>query len=177
MASLVVGEFAGPKELLAAVRSLREAGLHRLDTYSPFPVEGTEEALGVKKSGVPLAVLIAGLAGAGVGYSMQYFCNAIDWPIVVGNRPAHAAPLFVPITFELGVLFASFGALFSLLWQARLPEPWHRTQLVEQFRNATLSGFWVSVEQEPAGPEAERLAESLRSLGATSVSVLAEPEP
>jgi hypothetical protein len=170
MSELVLGEFSEPGALLTAVRRLRQEGLRRLETYSPFPLEGAPEALGLPRSRLPLAVLIAGLGGAGIAYSMQLFCNAIDWSLIVGNRPPHAAPMFVPITFELGVLFGSFGAFFGLFAILRLPRLYHPLDEVDRFRTSTLSGFWVSVELEPSDPPIEQIAGRLRELGAISVS-------
>ncbi|MBI5543517.1 MAG: DUF3341 domain-containing protein, partial [Deltaproteobacteria bacterium] len=128
----------------------------------------------LRRSPVPLIVLIAGLAGAATAYAIQVYCNAISYPLNVGNRPPHAAPLFVPITFELGVLSASLAAVFALLVLFRFPMPYHRTQQVEAFRSATVSGFWLSVEVEAAlTPKVE---EELRGLGAKAVQTLGEEE-
>ncbi len=172
MSQLVLAQFADPDHLLAATRKLREALEGALETYSPFPVEGGSEALGLPRSRVPAAVLIGGLLGAGGGYAMQVFCNAVDWPIIVGNRPPHAAASFVPITFELGVLCGSFGAFFSVLGFNKLPALFHPVDRLEAFRSATTEGFWLSVERAPADPPVEKLAERLRELGAVAVSVI-----
>lgn len=176
MTTIVLGQFESGEALLGAARTMRESGHSGLDVYSPFPLAGSSEALGLPRSSVPLVVLIAGLSGAGIGYTMQLFCNAIDFPINVGNRPPHAAPSFVPITFELGVLFASFGALFALLWLCGFPKLFHPVSRSDAFRSATVDGFWLSVELDPARWDAKTVSHELEKLGAKAVS-LVEEEP
>lgn len=175
-AQIVLARFADEHALFAAARSMREAGHAGLDLHSPFPLEGASEALGLVRSRVPLATLIAGLTGAAIGYTMQLYCNAIDFPINVGNRPAHAALSFVPITFELAVLFAAFGALLSMLASIRLPTIWHPTQASEPFRSASVDGYWLSVPLEAGAWDPSAISEKLRSLGATEISIVAAEE-
>jgi hypothetical protein len=180
MTTLILGEFSTSAKLLRAVRALRERGRgRRLDTHTPYPVEGTSEALDLPRSPVPAAVLIGGLSGAAVGYSLQLFCNAIDFPINVGGRPPHAFPSFIPITFELAILFGSFTALFALLALFRFPQLYHPSGEVDAFRSATTHAFWVSVElPQPDRALARAIVDELRELGAQTVSVVeGEPEP
>src|SRR5258708_4824082 len=114
-----LGEFATPEKLLDAVRALRKRGPQgwppgEIDTYSPFPLHGAAEAIGLRKSKIPLLVLTGGLTGVLLAYLMQWWCNAVDYPLNVGGRPAQSAPAFIPIVFEVGILLASFGAFFGL---------------------------------------------------------------
>src|SRR5262249_27089879 len=92
----VLGEFATPQGMLGAVRHLRRLGYKNLDTYSPYPVEGSSEALGLPRSRVALFVLVGGLVGATLGYLLQYFCNVYDFPINIGGEapphPPHPPP-------------------------------------------------------------------------------------
>jgi len=171
---LVLGRFEDGEALLEAARRLREAGHRGLDLYSPYPLEGAAEALGLRRSSVPRAILVAGLSGALGGYLIQWFCNAYDFPINVNGRPPHSAPSFVPITFESGVLAASFGAVLALLWLFRFPMPWHPVQQAEPFRSATVDGYWLSVPVQEEGPEA--IAREIEALGAKAVSVVGPEE-
>ncbi|HEY3444980.1 MAG TPA: DUF3341 domain-containing protein [Myxococcales bacterium] len=175
--ALVLARFETPELLLAAARKLRDGGHSALDLLSPFPIEGASEVLELKRSPVPLTVLVSALSGAGIGYSMQLFCNAVDWPINVGNRPPHAFLSFVPITFELAVLFGGLSALFALLWLFRFPMPWHPTQLCEPFRSATVDGLWLSLGLDPTRWDLDTVSSELRGLGAKELSVVFEEEP
>ncbi|MGC4117760.1 MAG: DUF3341 domain-containing protein [Myxococcales bacterium] len=175
--ALVLARFESPALLLEAARKLRDGGHSAIDLFSPFPIEGASEVLELKRSTVPLTVLIAGMSGAGVGYSMQLFCNAIDWPINVGNRPPHAFLSFVPITFELAVLFGGLSALFALLWLFRFPMPFHPTQLAEPFRSATVDGLWLSLGLDPSKWDVKTVSSELEGLGGKDLSVVYEEEP
>lgn len=172
---LVLGEFAGGPELLAAARALREAGHAGLDVYSPYPLAGTAEALGLKPTRIPLVTLVGGLTGALTGYAIQAYTNAVDYPINVGGRPPHAAPMFVPITFELGVLFAALSAVLSLILFCGLPRLFHPAHLAEPFRSATVDGFWLSAQIDPSAWDPEAIRRELERLGARTVSMVEEP--
>ena len=83
----LLAEFDNPTALVEAARSARAAGYRRLDAYTPFPVEELSEALGYRKTAMPLVVLIGGIIGCVGGYALQYWTSAIDYPLNVGGRP------------------------------------------------------------------------------------------
>jgi hypothetical protein len=174
--SVVLGEFPGPSPLLEAVRTLRQEGFTELDTHSPFPLHGAEEALGLRPSRVPWMAFGAGLTGAALGYFMQWGFNASLYPLNVGNRLAHSPLANIPITFELTILFTALALFFGLvLVFFRLPRPYHPVFEVEAFRSATTHGYWVSVEL-PRGdvPGTRRVRELLEGLGGVNVAVVEE---
>jgi len=173
MSTFVLGEFAEERALLDAARTLREAGGATLDVHSPYPLHGTDEALGLRPSTVPLVALIAGVTGAVSGYLLQWYTVAFDWPLNVGNRPPHSAPAFIPVTFELGVLFASATIFVGLLaWWFGFPRVHHPAFEVEAFRSASIDGLWLSGEVAPE--RAEAFAAELGRLGARQVYVVPE---
>ena len=169
--SWVLGEFATPDALVAATRKMREAGFQGMDTYSPYPLHGGSEALGLPPSKVPFIALGGGLTGMITALAMQTWMNSVDYPINVGGRPILSLPAWVPITFELGVLFAAFGIFFGLLGLSRLPQPYHPVFESEAFRSASTHGFWLSVPQA-VGQDATAVMDQLKALGATQVSVV-----
>ncbi len=171
----VLGEFATPERLLEAARALRERGFQRLDAHTPFPVEGVDEVLELKPSRLPALVLVAGLGGAAGAYVLQWFTQAVDWPLNVGGRPLHSAPSFIPITFETAVLAAVGAAFLGVMVTCGLPRVTHPFFELETFRSATVDGFWVSVAVE-ASEEADAAAEALRALGAAQISQVEESE-
>ena len=167
----VLGEFAEAEAVLAAARALRAKGLDGLDLHSPYPVHGADEALGLRRSTVPVVALIAGVTGALTGYALQWWTVGIDWPINVGNRPPHSPPAFIPITFELGVLMSSLAIFFGLLFAYfRFPRVHHPVFEVEAFRSASIDRLWLSAAV--GRTEADRVAAELRRLGAASVSIV-----
>ena len=173
MTSYVLGEFTEEGALLAAARALREAGHAQLDLHSPYPLHGAEEALGLRRSTVPLLTLVMGVVGAVSGYLLQWWTVGVDWPLNVGNRPPHSAPAFIPVTFELGVLFSSLAIFIGLLaGYFGFPRVHHPVFEVEAFRSASIDGLWLSAAV--GRTEADAVAGDLRRLGARSISIVLE---
>jgi hypothetical protein len=169
----VLGEFEREHALLDAARVLRARGHASLDIHSPYPLHGADEALGLKRSTVPLVALVGGVTGAVTGYLLQWYVAVFAWPLNVGNRPPHSAPAFIPVTFELGVLFAALAIFFGLLGgYFGFPRTHHPVFEVEAFRSATIDALWLSAEVD--GKDAEPVAQELRRLGARHVSIVPE---
>ncbi len=176
MTSFVLGEFADEDAVLGAARALRARGVSGLDIHSPYPLHGSDEALGLPRSTVPLVALVAGVAGAVSGYLLQWLTVGYLWPINVGNRPPHSPPAFVPVTFELGVLSAALAIFLGLVFAYfRFPRVHHPVFEVEAFRSASIDRLWISARVE-AG-EAAAIADELRRLGAGEVSIVPEAAP
>ncbi len=173
MKAVVLGEFEREHALLDAARALRAKGHLEVDLHSPYPLHGADEALGLRRSTVPLVALVAGVGGAVGGYLLQWWTVGVDWPLNVGNRPPHSPPAFIPVTFELGVLFAALAIFGGLLFgYFGFPRVHHPVFEVEAFRSASIDALWLSAEVE--GAQAEPLAQELRRLGARQVSIVAE---
>lgn len=169
LASGLLAEFETPEKMLEAASALRDRGVRRMDTYSPYPVHGVEESMGLPKSPVSKIVLVAGIAGAVFAYWIQWLTNAFIYPLNVGGRPAHAAPAFLLITFETMVLFGGFAALFSVIGLSRLPRYWDPLFEVKEFESASIDRFWVGVDSRDPNYEPEELAKLWRELGALQV--------
>lgn len=143
----IVAEFATAHELLHAVEKTREAGYRRIEAYTPFPVEGLAEALGLKRNNVPLITLIGGLSGGLGGFLFQYWVNVFAYPMNIGGRPLNSWPAFIPVTFELTVLGAALSAVFGMLALNRLPQPHHPLFNVHRFaKHASSDRFFLSIE-------------------------------
>ncbi len=166
--TFVLGRFPSGEALVEACYKVREKGFETIDTHSPYPLHGGDEALGLGRSRVPRIALAGGLTGTFGGYLMMVYMNAVNWPINVGGRPPHAPPSFIPITFETTVLLASLSIFFGLLILMRLPQPYHAVFESEQFRSAVNDGFWMSVALPPRG-EVKDVSAVLTQLGAVEV--------
>ncbi len=172
MASWVLAEFRDEAALCAAARRLRALGHGRLDAYSPIPLHQIDEALGLRRSPVPLIALLGGLAGASGGYLMQFWMNAVDFPINVGNRLQHSPPTNIPITFESGVLIASLCIVVGLVALSGLPRLHHPVFEVDGFRTASVDALWLSAEVKREDEEA--VAREMEKCGAVQVSRVPE---
>lgn len=177
----ILAEFTTAEALLAAVRGARQAGYTRLDAFTPYPVEGLAAEIGQPKSRVPFVTLVGGLVGASVGFLMQYFTMAVDYPFDSGGRPLNSWPAFIPITFEVMVLLASFGAFFGMLFLNGLPRLHHPVFSVPDFARATQDRFFFSIEATDPKFDLEathRFLASLSPIGVFDVPVtdLGPPE-
>jgi Protein of unknown function (DUF3341) len=142
----VMGEFETPEKLIHAVQQVREAGYRRFEAFSPFPVEGLSEAMGLKRNLVPLITLIGGLTGGIGGFGFQYWVAAITYPLNIGGRPFNSWPAFIPVTFELTILGASLAAVFGMLALNGLPQPHHPVFNVHRFSHASADRFFICIE-------------------------------
>jgi hypothetical protein len=118
--AFVVGLFDDPEGLLRAAEKARDARWKRWDCHTPHPVHGLEKAMGLAPSLIPVLVLFAGFSGAAFAKTMQWWMSARDFPLVVGGKPMFSLPAFVPVTFELFVLFGALTGFASLLLACRL---------------------------------------------------------
>jgi hypothetical protein len=98
--------FRHEQELLDAALEARQAGFEVYDVYTPFPVHGMDQAAGLRPSRLTWIALIAGAVGLMFGLGLQVWTSAYDWPLNVGGKPFNSFPLFIPVTFELTVLFS-----------------------------------------------------------------------
>jgi hypothetical protein len=168
----LMAEFEEHEQVLEAARRAYAEGYRRMDAYSPFPVEGLAEALGHKWTAVPLFTLLGGMLGGLGGYFMQWYSLGVLYPFNIGGRPHNSWPMFIPITFELTVLIASFSALISMFALNRLPQPHHPVFNAPEFRRATIDRFFLCIEATDAKfqPDATgRFLESLNPLRVTEV--------
>src|SRR5512138_1289030 len=117
----VLALYDNPDTLLTAAARVREHGFTKADAYTPYPVHGLSEALGIRKSWVPFVTLVMGLSGAVLGLGFEIWTSAVDWPINVGGKPFVSLPAFIPITFEAGVLIGGTMTLAALLVACGLP--------------------------------------------------------
>lgn len=117
----VLALYDDPDRLLNAAAVAKEHGLPGLDAYTPYPVHGLSEALGIRKSWIPYVTLVVGLTGAALGLAFEIWTQAFDWPINVGGKPMVSLPAFIPVTFECGVLLGGTMTLAALLIACGLP--------------------------------------------------------
>src|SRR6185312_6884681 len=142
----LLAEFDTPAELLRAARAAYREGYRKMDAYSPFPIPDLAETIGLRRDSVPLLTLIGGLIGGCGAYILQYWINVIAFPLNVGGRPLHSWPSFIPVTFEMTVLFASFGAFFGMWALNRLPAVYHPLFNSEKFAGASRDRFFLCIE-------------------------------
>lgn len=142
----LLAEFDTATELVDAATKAREAGYTKTDAFSPFPLHEIDEALGIKRSILPVLVFFGGLTGTCLGVGLQVFVHYIDYPMNVGGRPYLSWPSFVPAAYELTILLAGFTAVFGMLFLNGLPRPYHPVFNVPRFALATREKFFLLIE-------------------------------
>jgi hypothetical protein len=172
----LLAEFAEADKLRSAVRVSREAGYRQLDAFSPFPIEGLADAIGFSERRVPVAAMLGGVAGAGLGYGLQAYAN-ITFPIEIGARPLLPWQAFMLIFFELLVLGAVGAAIGAMLVFNRLPRLNHPVFEVPTFRLATSDAFFLAIlANDPQFEEAETRS-FLERLAPLRVDTIPQAEP
>ena len=170
----LMAEFAHPEEVLEACNRTREAGYRRAEAYAPFPVHGLPEALDPTPSRVPAIVFGCGIMGACLGFGMCWYANAYSYAWNIGGRPPNSWPAWIPITFELMVLCASFGAVIGMLAINRLPEPYHPVFNAPNFSLASKDRFFLCIEAKDPKFDPEQTRRFLEEL--RPISVVEVPE-
>jgi hypothetical protein len=170
----VLAEFQGPEALVQATEQAYAAGYRRMDAYSPFPVEGLADALGVHRSWVPRIMLTCGVLGGLTGFFLEDLSMGLWYPLNVGGRPYLSLLSFVPPIFELTILFAALSGIISLFILNSLPQPYHPVFNVTRFNRASTDGFFLGIEALDPRFDPVATPEFLRSVGAREVFDVAE---
>jgi hypothetical protein len=162
----IMAEFETPAAILRAAEKVQENGYRQWDVFTPFPVHGMDRAMGIKNSKVGWFSFIGGCTGYATGMLMIWFMNAYDYRIVIGGKPMFSPFYSFPPSYELTILFGSFGALLGMLFLNRLPRLHHPLLKNRRFALATHDRFFVVIESsDPRYSETEtrRLLESMGS--------------
>ncbi len=112
--------FDDEKYLIQAVKKLNESNETILDAQTPFPVHGLDGLLSMKRSRIPVGGFILGFVGAFLAFIFQAWVFTVSYPLIIGGKPFFSVPTFVPITFEVTVLFAGVSMVFALLIRSNL---------------------------------------------------------
>ncbi len=170
----VMGEFADPASLTHAAEKVRDAGYEKWDAFAPFPVHGLDEAMGVKRTRLPLIVAVVAVLGVSCAVLLQWWVTSVAYPLVVQGKPYDAWEPWLPVTFELGVLFSSFATLISMLAMNVLPRWNHPLLKNERFLRVSNDRFVICVEAADPRFDPRGTRDLLTSLGAMNVAVVEE---
>jgi mono/diheme cytochrome c family protein len=168
----LLAEFPGPEQLLAATRAAHRAGYRRMDAYTPFPVHGLAQALGLRQTRLPWIVLAGGIIGCLGGFGMQYFAFVLHYPYNIGGRPLNSWPSWIIITFEMTILCAAFAAVFGMLALNGLPRPYHPLFYVPNFELASRTHFFLCIEARDPKFDLHDTQVFLRTLRPTDLAIV-----
>jgi hypothetical protein len=166
----IMAQFETPEQLISAAQNAVAAGYRRIETYTPMPVHGLAEIVGVNRSAVARLVLAGGLFGCIGGYALQYYMTVVSYAHNVGGRPVHSWPAYIPVTFETTVLCAALAAVFGMLALNHLPMPYHPVSNVSAFSRATQDRFFICIQSDDPEFDSEKTRIFLENQSPVEVS-------
>jgi len=141
-----MAEYQDENSLLAAARKVRDSGYTKTDAFTPFPVHGIDEALGIKPTILPFIVLCAGLTGLTTALLMQWWMNGVDYKYIISGKPMGITPASIPVAFELTILFSAFTSFLGMIALNQLPKFSNPVFTNPRFDRATNDRFFLYVE-------------------------------
>ena len=170
----LLAEYKDPAALIHAAEKLRDAGYKQFETYSPFPIHGMDPAMGIKDSILGWIVVTCGATGLATALALQTWVSTSAYRVVTSGKLLFSFQAFVPVCFELMVLFSGFGAVFGMFALNGLPKLYHPLFKSARFRTATSHGFFVTVEANDPRFSLEGTARFLQEIGGLAVEVVEE---
>ena len=172
----ILAEFRNPKELIDAAKMVKDSGYNNFDTYAPFPIHGMEKAMGLKDSLLGWIVLAGGLAGMIGALALMIWVMGYEYPLNISGKPYINIPVYVPITFEMTVLFAAFAATFGMFALNKLPRFHNPLFNVERFKKASDDGFFICIEASDDLFSENEVSKLFTDFGATHIETVYDSE-
>ena len=184
----LIGEFDNVTDIIAAANTAREAGYKKMDVHSPFPIHGIDDAIGIKQTVLPWIVLVMGLTGMAAGLILTTYTMA-DWlpqpgfvpenfegyTYLISGKPLVSLAGFIPVIFELTIMFSAYTAVFAMFLLNKLPLLSNPLLKSERFRRATDDRFFLAIDARDGSFDAGRTAEMVRSMhGCLAVELIDE---
>ncbi len=166
--NFLVGVFDDEDAVLSGIKGVRDSGIKIHEVYSPFPVHGIDDALGIKKSRLPIAAFLFGMTGTTCALTMQIWMLGFDWPMIIGGKNPASLPPFIPVTFEMTVLFAALGMVGTFMIVSGLkPYSWPRQFDLRSTDDKHIMAVDLAVNH---GKSKEEIGRILKSAGASEVN-------
>jgi hypothetical protein len=171
----MLAQYETPADVMHAAEQVRDAGYKMWDTYSPFPIHGMDDAMGLKNAKVGYFTFVGGCTGFTIGMLMIWWMSAVDYPIVVGGKPLFTPLYAFPVSYELTILLSAFGTLFGLFFLNRLPKWYNPLFKNRRFElGANNDKFFVAIETaDPRYSETET-RKLLESTGSKHIELVEE---
>jgi hypothetical protein len=170
----MLAEFDGPAGVYHAAEKVRDAGYSRWDVHTPFPIHGIEDAMGVRRTILPVIMALGAFTGVFGALLMQWWMTSVDFPLVVQGKPYDAWEPWTPVTFELGVLLSAFTALISMLALNGLPRYHHPLFHKDRFLRSGQDRFFICVEASDPKFDPHRTRRLRESAGALDIDLVEE---
>lgn len=162
----ILAIFDCEEKLLKGAFKASDKNIDMYDVYTPFPVHGLDDAMGIKRSILPYITFLAGAAGLALAMGFQIWTSAIAWPTIIGGKPFASIPAFIPITFEITVLLAAHTTVISFLVLNKL-FPGRRPLILHE--EQTCNKFVMAIEKDKA--DFEQVSTLMKEQGAIEVKL------
>ncbi len=167
----IIAFYKDPHSLLEAASKVKARSYKHWDCFTPFPVHGLDDAMGLPRSWMPWVTFVAGVAGLITALGLEIGTSAYDWPLNIGGKPFNSLPAFIPICFELTVLFAGLATAGVMLATNGLkPDPFKK--ILDP--SITRDRFAIYIPSNETGFNADEVATFLRGLKADEVRVVTQ---
>lgn len=167
LTKFVVGVYDDEDEVLHAVTEVKDRGVKIHEVYTPFPIHGLDKAIGHERTRIPVAAFMFGITGTTLGTLLTTWTMGYDWPMIIGGKDHVAFPDFIPIIFELTVLLAAYGMVFTFcasnsLWPGKKPILFHE--------RTTDDKFIMAINMNDNSKSMSEIGSILKSSGAVEVN-------
>lgn len=139
--------FDDVNKLINAAKKISEIGYTKFDVHSPYPVHGLPNAMKLKPSKIGYVTLVFGLSGTLLAFLFMYWVNVIDYPLTIGGKPFYQLPAYIPVMFEVTVLFA---AVFTVVWMLfvmfKFPNNSHPLLDTEYMKKVSIDRFGITIQ-------------------------------
>ncbi|MGE4170461.1 MAG: DUF3341 domain-containing protein [Candidatus Margulisiibacteriota bacterium] len=168
----MMAHFKDPGALLEAAKKLKAAGYVKFETYSPFPIHGMDDAMGLGQSKLGWIVACGGAFGLLFAITLQTWVSVAAYKITVSGKPLFSFQAFVPVCFELMVLFSGFSAVFGMFILNKLPQFYHSVFNYKHFSSVSSHGFVVGIEADDLQFHTEQTAAFLAEIGGSQIELV-----
>lgn len=166
--NFLVGVFDDEDAVLGGIRKVRESGVKIHEVFSPFPVHGIDDALGLKRTRLPIAAFMFGMTGTSLALIMQFWMLGYDWPMIIGGKNFVSLPPFIPVTFELTVLLAALGMVGTFMIASDMkPYKWPRQFDLRSTEDKHIMAVDLALNK---GKSKEEISRILKGAGASEVN-------
>lgn len=170
----LLAEYDSPAAVYKACEKVRDAGYKKWDACTPFPVHGLDKAMGLKASVLPWYVLGMAIIGCTLMFIFMIWASAYDYPLNISGKPTWSIPAFVPVGFEVTILFSALTTAFGIFVLSKLPRWNHPAFSSQRFERVTDDKFFIMIQACDGQFQQAKTEQFLKETGASVVEVLRE---
>ena len=152
-----------------AAERVRDAGYEHWDVCTPFPVHGMDDAMGLRRSKVPVFTFLGGALGFFSGMAMAWYMGEYDYALIVGGKPFFSPIFPFPVAYEMTILLAAFGAFFGMFITNLLPQHYHPVMNHKSWASVTDDRFLIMIESRDSLFDEEKTRALLEEIGGVEI--------